>query len=278
MLMVTPILNSTQETCAICYKDYQDKEISDVTKVVELACRHFYHIDCISQSLICQEKGQRKLTCCYCNQVVAPLAQGANAFENQEVFQERLEEIRKDYDYDNEVIEAVSIVATLYTPLHDLSNAVPMESHDAGANQAEGEEQKPDFSQAVANLVIENETIKEDLKRIVIQILGTMMTGDRALRTVDGEAERWRGIPIENWPDKIKQEGVLVRYAAYEGTRMRIPANHLKKVADKIFADALMNHYHQKAENFLQSVRFWAPKVLGGVAVAVLAKKALDRF
>ncbi|MEK7340096.1 MAG: hypothetical protein AABZ92_05220 [Verrucomicrobiota bacterium] len=271
--MATPVLNSTQETCAICHKDYQDKEISDVSRVVELACRHFCHIGCISKSLRDQENGQRGLT--HCNQKFTSSARAANVFTGQEIFQARLEEIGEDYDYDNEVMESVSVIADLYDSLHDLSNSFSMEPNDAVVNQAEEEELG--FPKAVANLVIENKAINEDLKPTVLQILAVMVAGDRALRTVDGEAERWKNVSFENWPDKIKQEGVLVRYKD-EDIRMRVSANHLKKVVDKIFVDVLMNHYQKKAENFLQSIRFWTPRVLGVVTVAVLAKKALDRF
>ena len=154
-----------------------------------------------------------------------------------------------------------------------------LEPHDAVANQMKGEEQEPGFAQAVSDLVIKNEMIREDLKATVLRILSTMIIGDRALRTVDDEAERWGGIPFENWPDKIKEEGVLVRYK-YEGTRMRIPANHFKKVVNKIFVDAVASHYHKKAENFLQSARSCAQWILGGVAVAVavVVAKKLNRL
>lgn len=53
--MTTPILNITQKICTLCDKEYQKKEISDVAKVVELACHHFYHIGCLSQALRDQE-------------------------------------------------------------------------------------------------------------------------------------------------------------------------------------------------------------------------------
>jgi hypothetical protein len=271
--MSASVSNTTQEMCVICYEDYQGKEISNVNKVVELACHHFYHIGCISESLIYQENGQRKLSCCYCTQEVAPSARAANAFANQEVFQARLEEIKEDYDYDNEVMESVSFVADLCNQLHDLSNSFPTQSNDAIANQENGKK----LTNAIGELVIENKTIKEDLKSTVLQVLAAMITGDRALRSVDDEAKRWRSVPFENWPEKIKEKGVLVRYE-YEGTRMRIPANHLKKRVDKIVVDALVSHYQQKAKDFSQSVRFWAPKVLGVVVVATLVKKALDRL
>lgn len=76
-----------------------------------------------------------------------------------------------------------------------------------------------------------------------------------------------------NWPDKIKKNGVLVRYKD-EDIVMRISENHLKKVVNKISTDASLNHCHKEAENILQPVRSWAPWViLGGAAVAVLAVK-----
>ena len=40
--MSASVSNTTQEMCVICYEDYQGKEISNVNKVVELACHHFY--------------------------------------------------------------------------------------------------------------------------------------------------------------------------------------------------------------------------------------------
>ncbi|QZA59385.1 hypothetical protein [Candidatus Rhabdochlamydia porcellionis] len=196
--MTVSISNTTQETCAICHEDYQGKEISDVTKIVELACHHFYHIGCIAQSLRYQENEQRDLACCYCNQKVALSARAANIFANQEIFQERLEEIREDYNYDGEVVEAISVLSSLYISLHDLSNSF----------KVEGEGRRPDFSQAIGDLIIKNVEIKENLKATVLHILAAMLTGDQALRSVDGEAKRWRNIPFENWPDKIKQKGV----------------------------------------------------------------------
>lgn len=276
IVMITLILNTTQETCVICHEDYQKKEIFDVTKVVELACHHFYHINCLSKAFRYQEARPTNLSCCYCTQEVALAALGVNAFADQEIFQARLEEIRGDYDYDNEVIEAASIVITLYTSLHDLSQTVPIELSNTLANPAK-EEQKVGFSEDVYDLIKRNQTIKEHLKRVVMQILGTMMTGDRALRSVDDEAERWGSVPFENWPDKIKKNGVLVRYECQDA-RIRVSANHLKKVADKIFEDALVSLDYKKADNLLQSIHVWAPKVLGVVLVAILAKKILDRF
>ncbi|QZA59384.1 hypothetical protein [Candidatus Rhabdochlamydia porcellionis] len=65
---------------------------------------------------------------------------------------------------------------------------------------------------------------------------------------------------------------------SYARDLIRISANHLKKVVDKIFVDALADHYHKKANNFLQSARSWTPWILGGVVAVILAKKALDRL
>lgn len=156
--MAAPISNTTQQTCAICHEDYQGKEISDVTKVVELACHHFYHIGCIAQSLRYQENGQRDMSCCYCNQKVASPAWAINVFAHQEIFQKRLEEIKKDYDYDNEVIAAASIVDCLYTSLHVLSNTVLMESHDAVAIRWRRRTDLK-FLSAIGDLVIKSEMI-----------------------------------------------------------------------------------------------------------------------
>jgi len=256
--MTTPISNSTQEMCVICYEDYQDKEISNVNKIVELACHHFYHMDCISKSLSSQKDRRRDLTCCYCNQVIAFAPQNTDAFTSQEIFQARLKEIEEDCDYDSKVMESIPIVATLY---HSL---------DAIVNQGEG------VANSISDLVIQNEMIKEDLKQTVFFILSAMLLGEQFSRTVGSEAIRWKNVSFENWPDKIKQKGVLVRH---KDIRIRISANHLKKIIDKEVAiDALMNHYQQKAEDFLQSVRFWAPRVLGVFTVAILAKKTLGLY
>ncbi|QYF48266.1 hypothetical protein RHABOEDO_000393 [Candidatus Rhabdochlamydia oedothoracis] len=268
--MTTSISNTNQETCVICQEDYQEEKIFDVTKVVELACHHFYHIGCIAQSLRHQENGQRDLTCCYCTQKVALSTRSVHAFANQEVFQERLEEIREEYNYDDEVIEAVSAVADLNTSLNALSISFPLNSDDAIANQ----ENAKKLTNAIFDLVIKNEMIKEDLKVTVLRILSAMVLGTRALRSVYDEARSWKSIPFEHWPRKIKEEGVLVRYED-EDIRIRISANQLKKVVDKIFVDALVSHYRKKAENFLQSARSWAPWILGGAAVTVLAAKKL---
>lgn len=244
--MTVSVSNTTQEICVICHEDYQGKGIPDVTKAVELACHHFYHIGCIAQSLRYQEKEQRDLTCCYCNQKIALSARAANAFANQEIFQERLEEIRGDYNYDGEIIEAISVVSDLYNSLHNLSNSFPLDSNDVIANQ----ENAKKLTSAISDLVIKNEMIKENLKTTVLQILSAMILGTRALRSVDGEARNWESIPFENWPNKVKQEGVLVRYED-EDIRIRISANHLKKVVDKIFMDALVDPYHKKTNNIL---------------------------
>lgn len=187
--MTTPILNITQKICTLCDKEYQKKEISDVAKVVELACHHFYHIGCLSQALRDQEGRQTELSCHYCTQVFAPPARAVNAFTDPEIFQARLKEIKEDYDYDSKVIEAISIIDSLYTPLHDLSFLI--ESNDAIA------ENKEKLMNAIYDLVIKNEAIKEDLKGVVLRVLGAMLIGDRALRTVEGEARRWESTPFE---------------------------------------------------------------------------------
>lgn len=174
--MTTSISNATQKIL-MCCENYQKKEISDVTKVVELACHHFHHISCLSKSR-CQKDKQPNLDCCYDNREFAPPAQEANPFANQEIFQARLEEIRGAYNYDKEVMEAIVVVADLYTSLHDLSNSL-LKSLDGVANQMEGEEQKPSFTQAIGDLVIKNEMIKEDLKTTVLRVLSIMITGDR---------------------------------------------------------------------------------------------------
>ena len=175
------------------------------------------------------------------------------------MFQARLEEIRKDYGYDSQLIESVPIVAALY------------DSIVAIINQEEG----LNCTNSISDLVIKNEMIETNLKPTVLLILAAMLLGEQFSRTVDDEAKRWENVPFENWPKEIKEKGVLVRH---QGIRIRISANHLKKRVDKIFVDALVSHYQQKAKDFSQSVRFWTPRVLGVVLVAALAKKALDRL
>ena len=134
--------------------------------------------------------------------------------------------------------------------------------------------QGPNDANSISDLVIKNEMIETDLKPTVLLILAAMLLVEQFSRAVDDEAKRWESLPFEKWPKEIREKGVLVRH---QGIRIRISANHLKKIIDKKVAiDALVNHYQQKAKDFSQTVCFWAPRVLGIVVVATLVKKVLD--
>lgn len=257
--MTTSILDTTQETCTICHIPYQKGEISDVTKVVESACHHFYHIGCISQSLIHQRNTQTKLTCNSCAQEIVPLIQVVGFPADQEIFQAKLKEVKEEYDYDDKVMEAIPVVESLYTSLRDLLPLSPLES-----NQGDPKE----IFVNTSKFIIENEAIRGDLKTTVLQIISYILTGDRVLRTIQGEADRWRMIPFENWPEKLKEKGVLVDYK-YNNTRIpiRISANHLRKESDRLCLDFFLDHICSRVS--------W---ILGGIVVAVLAKRVLGRL
>lgn len=216
--MTISTMNTTSEICPICYINYADKEREDTKKVIQLACHHFYHMDCLASWFLIIEANRQDLFCCYCNQFLMPKKQLSNTFTLQ-TLQASFERIEKnpDFRYDPYLILCLMRFKSLSDSLLDLLNN-DLYPYDI-----------PETIKRCSAWVRDN--IEEDLVLIADQLISEIHNGGNALRTLEEEIKHYRRVPYERWPKEIGVLGIPIYHSVNGGTlfRTRISKEYLER-------------------------------------------------
>jgi len=241
MAMITRTQNQTTSGCCICLEPYQNKEQDKARQVVELWCHHYFHTQFFAQAISVQERNLHSaefrdegLRCSYCNQIYATRGEATkDVLENQAHFMEATKRIRQDYAYDIPAVKATFRLERLYSELN-----TGYLTHSLTQN----------FVDYFVQLI--KEKIEEDLQADACRVLGAMLNQKGCLRSLEGEARRWRGVPLEKYPERIKREGVLV---FFQDSRVRISADYLHRISNEVLIEDTVDALKQHAE-YIQSI------------------------
>lgn len=226
--MTISLNNSTYETCPICYGDYTNSEREDTDKVVELACHHFQHIDCVANWFTENENNNRDLSCGYCNQILMPKREPLHlTLEGLEAYFSRIE--RDPYQGSNrEVIRCLEeLRPRSESILNLLMNIISL-------NQLT-ETGKTEFR----NWLLTN--IQPQLRYISGKIIGEFLNRGGALRTLREEIRDLSYISPKNW--FIPEEGIAVLNCTSDGVEFRM------KVSKEYFERAAKAYIYRKKHN-----------------------------
>lgn len=216
--MTISINNISSDACLICHEDYTSGEREDTAKVVELACHHFYHLDCISPWLVLNENAGQDLSCCYqCEASLLPKKFYPEII-NSEVVEERFAKIEQNPDFGSrpEVINCLvhlkphsNSIATL---LKDLAETGSIE----------------DSCERFMNWIIAN--VEEESRSIACLLINEALQGAQVLKSLEQEIRYLAALPITERSTEIKEEGVPVYYGESPNEfRMRVSKDYLER-------------------------------------------------
>lgn len=257
--------NTTYQACPICEIDYTYTEKQDTKKVVELACTHFFHMQCIGDWFSTNQTDREDLSCRYCDQLCvekynptlytgedalntldnqiqylshipseiktssvpvfhkigdslfrmrvsnnylerATAARMYDKLQNHQQFKYYIKDLKNFYGYDEGVINAIPHARNLLTRLADflLQEEEPIESR------------KEIF--LLLEDTLKRMDITDDLKEHTRLIIYKFLFNRPALRTLTEEVDRWKKVPVRNWPFFIKGRGGVVRVLEEDGS------------------------------------------------------------
>ena len=255
------IRNTTYSSCPICSEDYDNKEVKDTQKVIEIVCGHFFHANCLRTWNEHQERAHGALRCGYCNQTYGePIKPNPDVLKKRESFDSALETLKQNYSYDSSALEAIDLVRGVFADLQKIQH--DLDHIEIDINQ---EEKKDFFCEDIRDLVVNHKEIQDPLKGTVVHVIAAILFNDGCLRTIESECRRWTGIPLSAFPEKIRKEGCLVRF---EGFKVCVSSDYLhrststvlvndivtKLNADVEYYDALPGKIYRKVSGFASSV------------------------
>lgn len=216
--MTISINNISSDACLICHEDYTSGEREDTAKVVELACHHFYHLDCISPWLALNENTGQDLSCCYqCEASLLP-KRFHPAIINSEVVEERFAEIEQNPNFGSRP-EVINCLAHLKRHSNSIANLLK------DIAETEGNEHSFERFQ---NWIIAN--VQEESRSVACLLINEVLQGGQVLQSLEQEIKYLATLPITERYTEIKEEGVPVYYG--EGTdefRMRVSKDYLQR-------------------------------------------------
>lgn len=233
--------NTTYLSCPICSEDYAKCEVRDTKKVVEVVCSHFFHIKCIESWNNHLEETNRPLSCGYCNQIYAePRNQNLHVFKNRDSFNSVLEDLKESYSYDSIATEAFIQVSNIVEKIFKIQQDL-----DRIETEITDQERSEFFIEDIKTLVVNTKEIKDELKGSVICAIGAVLSNDGCFRTLTGESRRWRGVPLDQFPEKIREEGVLVYIGEF---KVRVSADYLHRSTSTVLIDDVVHKLNADAE------------------------------
>lgn len=216
--MTISINNTSSDACLICHADYTNGEREDTAKIVELACHHFYHLDCLSPWFVLNENRGQDLTCCY--QCEASLLPKKSQLEivNVEILEKRFAEIQQNSDFGSQ-LEVINSLAHLKPHSQSIANLLNDILQTRGS--ADSYEKFKDW--IVAN-------IQKDFYSMAFLLCGEVIDNGKVLRCLEQEIRRLAALPITERSTEIKEEGVPVYYGKRPNEfRMRVSKDYLER-------------------------------------------------
>lgn len=216
--MTISINNISSDACLICHEDYTSGEREDTAKVVELACHHFYHLDCISPWLALNENTGQDLSCCYqCEASLLP-KRFHPAIINSEVVEERFAEIEQNPNFGSRP-EVINCLAHLKPHSDSIANLL----NDIVQTQGSADSYERFKDWIVAN-------IQEDFYAMAFLLCAEVIDNGKVLRFLDQEIRYLAALPITKRSTEIKEEGVPVYYGELPNQfRMRVSKDYLER-------------------------------------------------
>lgn len=228
--MTISINNTSSGACLICHMDYTSMEREDTAKVVELACHHFYHLECLSPWLALNENGRQDLSCCYqCESSLLPKRSQIGII-TAEVVEKRFAEIQQNKDFSSRS-EAINCLALLKPHSNSIANLL----NDITKTQGSEESYKRFENWIIAN-------IPEDLRSMACSLSREVLENGKALRSLQQEIRHLATIPTTEWSTEIKEEGIPVYYG--KGTnefRMRVSSDYLQRATCAYLYESIHN-------------------------------------
>lgn len=216
--MTISSINVTAGVCPICHEDYTVKEKADTAKVVELACHHFYHLDCLSPWFALNESRGQNLACCYQCERSSVLKRSHLRVITSETVKRRLAEIKENPDFGSQS-EVLYCLAQLEPHANSIANLlndlIETSNSDASFERFE-------------NWIIAN--VQEELRPIACLLIREVLEKAHTLRSLQQEISHLAAIPMTKWSTAIKEEGVPVYYG--EGNnefRMRVSKDYIQR-------------------------------------------------
>lgn len=267
--MTISTTNTTYENCPICQIDYTDTEREDTKKVVELACTHFFHMQCIGSWFSQNEQDGEDLSCGYCAQtsVQKYTPRGSLTVETLATF---FEGIKKNptFDWNPKVINCIKKLRSLSEPLIELINNNPLDH----------ENKLVELKNKIEDWIKAN--IDEELQRTAMQIILEIYNGGGALHTLEDQIRHLSRLPYDKWPKVIQRSDVPVYQETESGiVRMRVSKNYLERAIAPTLCDILQKHetFHHHIEN-IKSFYNYDRGVRDAIPHAINLQKELSRL
>lgn len=261
--------NSTYETCPICQIDYTDIEREDTRKVVELACSHFFHMQCIDDWFSRSERDERDLSCGYCSQLSVEKFNPIDSL-TLETLTASFEKIKKNpiFNSNPNIINCIEKLRPLSASLIDLINNNPLTDN----NSLEG------VTKIVEDWIKANLNI--ELQRTAANIIIELYTGGGALQPLEDQIRHLSRIPYDKWPREIETSGVPVSQKTDSGpVRMRVSKNYLQRATALGLCDRIQNHKALQSHiEHIKSFYYYDDGVMDAIPHARNLQKDLSRL
>lgn len=236
--------NSLPRICSYCNESYKKGEIENTDKVVQLACRDFFHKQCIASKFNQDEENKQDLTCPSCNVISIPQRISVD-FNNisLEDIQAHLSAISQDpyYHLQPDVLNAVDELNKRLDSVKNLLGTIL--SHIALLSQENiSEKEKEEHNKAIETAFKDwiSKNIPPHYQCLSGKIIGDFLAGDKALRTLQKEVEYLASLKPLSLSRMIPEEGVPVLDRSNNETfKMRVSKDYMiKKVREYQFKEA----------------------------------------
>lgn len=230
--MNTYLNNSLPIGCSYCNQSYQNEEIKNTDKVVELTCRHLFHKQCIASKFQGDEDNGKDLTCPGCSQISIAKKVSRNLSNiSAEDIKAHLSATKEDpyYKLQPEFLDAIDELENRVDSVKILLDTITSHIYRLF---------EPDISQEEKD--IENAAIEKAFKDwisanilphsqcIAGKIIADFFAQDRALRTLDKETEYLSSIEPSSRFQLIPEEGVpVLDYSNNRLFKMRVSKDYM---------------------------------------------------
>ncbi len=256
MSAVTNNTNRQERFCFICSSRYKKKEGKSCRKVVELSCGHSFHRSCLHQlrwsSIIYQIQNSTSYeeasnlsrsrisqrVCPSCMEPFGHFIFGRLNFDTEKSFPMHLVTLKKDYEYDDMVMQAINFFEKMFPP--SSAEGSPAEDNTgAGGHDNEKSIQATllfkDLSEAISSRIRTSESFVLPRLSSVEENLSTTLAGIvlssktfAPIRSIGEEAKRWENVQsLEEYPTALKERGVMVEVPDLGACRVSV--NYLDK-------------------------------------------------
>lgn len=235
-IMTIPVGNSTQEMCVVCGVDYAKNEIENTDKIVELACRHFYHINCISNWIEHRISEKKDLSCCFCNQVFVHNPMRMSFLSNKEDFIHLLEHaketsiFKKDINSINYILSHEDLFNEIYNTIASFTNS--MVNHDSLPIDELGLIFSNDLTKCVNKYTCHNVELSLNLLETMHVVFRLASRGIIPPLPTVLRMRQWENVPFIYWPTELKKTGIYINITLDNEKKipMRISAEHFKRM------------------------------------------------